>query len=788
MGNVTKVQQPNGTGTVTKSYTYDALNRPNTVTYSDGTPEAYFWWDAASPAYGIGRLSSVSNSNSTTNYTYDPLGRPLTSSQQTPGYTARSFAYTYDFANDLMSETLPSGRVVTNTLDAVGRPSTLSGTLNSASTTYISSSQYWPTGAPWHFVRGSNNNIWSVASYNSRLQLQESYEAISDGRDTPTSTNYDPKLMLFVSCPNWGVQTNSDWGAWIICPAENRTNENGTLQGYQEFLGGPGSSALQNIQQTFTYDGLNRLKTAQEATSSWNRTYTYDQWGNMAPSTSNSVIPLAANSPTGFNSATNQISTPGIFSYDNGGNLTALNGNTLAYDAEKRLKSVNGLGISETVSYDATGQRVQKSLSSGSTAYVYDAFGNLSTEYVNGTTWSRDYIRWGGGQLIATENASGPCTTCYFSYDHLGSVRLVTDANANIIARHDYLPYGEEIAAGVGGRNSQFGLTTDTTAKFTGQLRDQEAGQDYFNARYFAAVLGRFHSPDPMSVGANLAYPQSWNGYGYVLGNPLGLTDPTGMYLSVCELLGTCGGPGGGIAGGDGGGKAPIACAIAGDSDLHPRNCGSGPGGSGGSANKPAQNPPPAPKPVVTCVYNSGQGGALGLGYGGQADLGLGFAGASLSGSVGGGYFLGEGADGKPNSLSAGLQAFASGGATAYAGGNVVGAPKPTGQPFVFGGFYGGGPFLFASTAQSAQQMSGPSATYSLNVGIGFASFGVQLSSFGTGWQASFSPPIPYVSSGFGFAVSKTTTNTVPLTPPLPTSCPPPGTKPGSGSSGGSGD
>ena len=257
----------------------------------------------------------------------------------------------------------------------------------------------------------------------------------------------------------------------------------------------------------------------------------------MTPSTSNSVIPLAANSPTGFNSATNRFSTPGIFSFDNGGNLTALKGNTLAYDAEKRLKSVNGLGISETISYDATGRRVQKSLSSGSTAYVDDVIGNLAAEYANGTTWSRDYIRWGGGQLIATENASGPCTTCYLLYDHLGSVRLITDANANVIARHDYLPHGEEIAAGIDGRNSQFGLTTDTTAKFTGQLRDQDAGQDYLNARYFSAALGRFHSPDPGSAGATLADPQTWNGYAYVRNSPLNVIDPSGM--SCVQLDGT---------------------------------------------------------------------------------------------------------------------------------------------------------------------------------------------------------------------------------------------------------
>lgn len=40
---------------------------------------------------------------------------------------------------------------------------------------------------------------------------------------------------------------------------------------------------------------------------------------------------------------------------------------------------------------------------------------------------------------------------CYLTYDHLGSVRMVTDKNANVISRHDYLPFGEEIPSGVGG-------------------------------------------------------------------------------------------------------------------------------------------------------------------------------------------------------------------------------------------------------------------------------------------------------------------------------------------------
>jgi hypothetical protein len=104
----------------------------------------------------------------------------------------------------------------------------------------------------------------------------------------------------------------------------------------------------------------------------------------------------------------------------------------------------------------------------------------------------------------------------------------------------------------------------------------------------------------------------------------------------------------------------------------------------------------------------------------------------------------------------------------------VAGAPNQSSTAFVLGAFAGGGPFLFYSTAQSAQQMSGPSTTYSFNVGLALTSFGIEVSSFGTGWQGSLSPRIPLVSDGVGIAFSKTTANTKPLTPPRPTECPPP--------------
>jgi len=106
------------------------------------------------------------------------------------------------------------------------------------------------------------------------------------------------------------------------------------------------------------------------------------------------------------------------------------------------------------------------------------------------------------------------------------------------VARHDYLPFGEEIPNGVAGRSSSpgpFGGGTTMTQMFTGQERDGgTATLDYFNARHLSAVLGSMMQPDPMNAGGDILNPQSWNAYGYVLGNPLGLVDPSGM----CSLGG----------------------------------------------------------------------------------------------------------------------------------------------------------------------------------------------------------------------------------------------------------
>jgi YD repeat-containing protein len=115
--------------------------------------------------------------------------------------------------------------------------------------------------------------------------------------------------------------------------------------------------------QNYTYDLLNCLTQAQEG-SAWTPSYLFDAFGNRALSLSSqyagaaNATPLAASSSSMPYDAYNHWTGAGV-STDNDGNLTAVNGQTMAYDAENRLTQVAG-GTSGTISftYDGTGRRV----------------------------------------------------------------------------------------------------------------------------------------------------------------------------------------------------------------------------------------------------------------------------------------------------------------------------------------------------------------------------------------------------------------------------------------------
>lgn len=117
--------------------------------------------------------------------------------------------------------------------------------------------------------------------------------------------------------------------------------------------------------------------------------------------------------------------------------------------------------------------------------------------------------------------------------DHLGTPRIIVDKSGSFagMKRHDYLPFGDEIAAGVGNRTPQQGYADDAVRQqFTGYERDDETRLDFAQARYYAPAQGRFTSVDPLLASANSNNPQSFNRYTYVLNNPLAYVDRTGAF------------------------------------------------------------------------------------------------------------------------------------------------------------------------------------------------------------------------------------------------------------------
>jgi len=109
----------------------------------------------------------------------------------------------------------------------------------------------------------------------------------------------------------------------------------------------------------------------------------------------------------------------------------------------------------------------------------------------------------GNGELLAKVNESG----IYYSHsDNLGSTSAITNSAGKLAEAQINLPYGELVSGG-----EKYG--------FTGKEYD-ETGLQYFGARYYLPLTGRFLTIDSEKDGL------SW--YSYGRNNPLRYVDPSG--------------------------------------------------------------------------------------------------------------------------------------------------------------------------------------------------------------------------------------------------------------------
>ena len=537
VGNLRRRVDPRGTQT---EYFYDALNRLTSKGYSDPTPDVTYVYGDDPAANTKGRLVSVGNGVSTYSYgAFDAAGRVTASSQTTGGVTYAMPEYVYDKAGNLVSERFPSGKVVETQFDDAGR----AAGVRRQGGSYYAGGDPGEAGRP-NVIRYAahggvaalrlGNGLWEHALYNARLQPYE----IGLGASSADSS-------LFKLEYGYGLTGGG---------ATDSVRNNGSVRGQKISVPAEGTAPARTYTQVFTYDALNRLEAAEEtagAVTAWRQVYVYDRFGNRRLEPARTTTPklttpgqtaLPAVANPALQTLTNRIAEDQDddgdkeYAFDEAGNLTcdpqacapaAAPTPFYGFDAENRMVAVGG-GFEAggtSYSYDGDGRRVKKATYDGeATVFVYNAAGRLVAEYSN----------------RAEHNG-----TRYLTQDHLGSTRVVTDAQGNAHSdngaggsRHDYYPFGQEIEANFRGGATQhgYGQANNVRHHFTGKERDSETGLDYFGARYYASAQGRFSSIDPVTLtNARLYDPQRFNLYAYCRNNPLLFVDPTGEDLILAN-------------------------------------------------------------------------------------------------------------------------------------------------------------------------------------------------------------------------------------------------------------
>ena len=137
----------------------------------------------------------------------------------------------------------------------------------------------------------------------------------------------------------------------------------------------------------------------------------------------------------------------------------------------------------------------------------FDGAGALLARYSHGDRVDQPLTIQRGGQSY------------FYHTDHLGSIRLVTDAAGAVVNSYDYDAYGNFEA---------ISETVVSPYAYTGREYDGESGLHYYRARYYDPQTGRFLQEDPLGFAAGDA-----NLYRYVFNNPVNLTDPGGRAVAV---------------------------------------------------------------------------------------------------------------------------------------------------------------------------------------------------------------------------------------------------------------
>ena len=418
----------------TQGYTYDSLNRPLTYTNGNGITTNYTYnatgdltqtsasnGDLITYTYdNLNRKTSMVDSTGTTFYSYDDLDRVISVTYSTSGKVTDPanlvVGYAYDNASRLTDLTYPGGEHVQYTWDGANRLLTANDLTTNENTSYT----YNPTNGELQKVTRANGVITTYG-----------YDA--DGR------------VNDIKNVNASSQTLSEYAYTL----DANGNVTALLTTYAD-----GSQK----QELYAYDSFQRLVQAvygagATATPNMDETvnYTYDNNGNRLTkktTISGSVtelLTLAYGSANQLISVTDQNNNQvASYVYDSAGNriekITPTGNSYYAYD-ERNLVTVALTPSSyATYAYNGLGQRVSSTTNGVITSYIIDptqavyqtlqqrSGGIVSASFVYGVTRLSEHPSSGGDE--------------FFLNDRVGSVRLVTGANASILTSNSYDAFG----------------------------------------------------------------------------------------------------------------------------------------------------------------------------------------------------------------------------------------------------------------------------------------------------------------------------------------------------------
>jgi RHS repeat-associated protein len=397
---------------------------------------------------------------------------------------------TYDALNRVTAKNLPGSEPdVAYTYDALGRMTGASQTGNSLSFTFDALNRELTEVGP----QGTVTSTWDIAGRRTRIAHPDGFYVDQD--------------YLVTGEPSAIRENGATSGAGVLATyayddlgrRTSLTRGDGSVLGYSYDAVSRLSQLADNLSGT-TYDqtlGFTYTPASQiAATTRSNDNYAWGAHYNVTKSyTANGL---------------NQYTVAGSASptYDSKGNLTSAGSTTFSYSSENLLTGATG---SIALAYDPALRLYQTSGgASGTTRLAYDG-ANLIAEYNSSNAMLRRYVHGpGSDEPIAWYEGSGTTDRRFLHQDERGSVVAVTNSSGTVLGVNSYDEYGVPASANLG------------RFQYTGQTWLSDLGLYYYKARMYSTGLGRFLQTDP------IGYRDGMNMYGYVGGDAVNFTDPTG--------------------------------------------------------------------------------------------------------------------------------------------------------------------------------------------------------------------------------------------------------------------